>query len=125
MKNAIILNDSGDEIIRRTMGAYKIADMMRTDGWTVEVVDWSTRWTNEELKQFIDSLPFEIDMIGVSNLWMQDHIIIKQISFLKSQYPNVKIVMGGPKPYQRDFGAERSSRVSQFPSHSVSARDKF
>ena len=105
MKNAIILNDSGDEIIRRTMGAYKIADMMRTDGWTVEVVDWSTRWTNEELKQFIDSLPFEIDMIGVSNLWMQDHIIIKQISFLKSQYPNVKIVMGGPKPYQRDFGA--------------------
>ena len=40
MKNAIILNESGNEIIRRTMGAYKIADMMRTDGWTVEVIDW-------------------------------------------------------------------------------------
>jgi radical SAM superfamily enzyme YgiQ (UPF0313 family) len=106
MKNAIILNDSGDEIIRRTMGAYKIADMMRTDGWTVEVIDWSTRWTNEELKQFIDSLPFEIDMVGVSNLWMQDHVIIEQISYLKSEYPNAKIVMGGPKPYQRDFGAD-------------------
>ena len=106
MKNAIILNDSGDQIIRRTMGAYKIADMMRTQGWTVEVVDWSTRWTNEELKQFIDSLPFKIHMIGVSNLWMQDHIIIRQISFLKSEYPDVKIVMGGPKPYQRDFGAD-------------------
>ena len=104
--NAVILNDSGEEIIRRTMGAYKIADMMRADGWTVEVIDWSTRWSNQELKKFIDSLPYEIHMIGVSNLWMQDHVIIEQINYLKSQYPKAKIVMGGPKPYQRDFGAD-------------------
>ena len=40
MKTAIFFNDSGDQITRRTMGAYKIADMMRSDGWTVEVLDW-------------------------------------------------------------------------------------
>ena len=106
MKNAIILNESGNEIIRRTMGAYKIADMMRTDGWTVEVIDWVSRWDNEEIKKFIDSLPYEISLIGVSNLWMQDDMIIDKINYLKKNYPQAKILMGGPKPYQRDFGAD-------------------
>ncbi len=106
MKNAIILNESGNEIIRRTMGAYKIADMMRTDGWTVEVIDWVSRWDNEEIKMFIDSLPYEISLIGISNLWMQDDMIIDKIKFLKQNYPKAKILMGGPKPYQRDFGAD-------------------
>ena len=50
MKNAIILNESGNEIIRPTMGAYKIADMMRTDGWTVEVIDWVSVGTMKKLK---------------------------------------------------------------------------
>ena len=42
MKSAVIFNDSGESIIRRTMGAYKIADMMRIIGWDVEVIDWLT-----------------------------------------------------------------------------------
>ena len=100
MKNAIIFNDSGDEIVRRTMGGYKIADMMRNQGWTVEVLDWTTRWTNNEIKQFIDSLPYQLSMVGISNLWMKDDVVIEQIKFLKKEYPNIKIVMGGPKPYQ-------------------------
>ena len=91
--HAIILNDSGDEIVRRTMGGYKIADMMRNQGWTVEVLDWTTRWTNAELKQFIDSLPCELNMVGISNLWMKDDVVIEQIKFLKKEYPNIKIVM--------------------------------
>lgn len=106
MKNAVIFNDSGDEIVRRTMGGYKIADMMRNQGWTVEVLDWTTRWTNDEIKQFIDSLPYQLNMVGISNLWMKDDVVIEQIKFLKKEYPNIKIVMGGPKPYQRDFGAD-------------------
>ena len=49
MKNAIILNESGNEIIPTT-GAYKIADMMRMDGWTVEVIDWVSVGTMKKLK---------------------------------------------------------------------------
>ena len=106
MNYAVIFNESGDEIVRRTMGGYKIADMMRNQGWTVEVLDWTTRWTNDEIKQFIDSLPYQLNMVGISNLWMKDDVVIEQIKFLKKEYPNIKIVMGGPKPYQRDFGAD-------------------
>ena len=57
MKNAVIFNDSGDEIVRRTMGGYKIADMMRNQGWTVEVLDWTTRWTNDAVSYTHLTLP--------------------------------------------------------------------
>ena len=53
MNYAVIFNESGDDIIRRTMGAYKIADMMRSQSWTVEVIDWLSRWTDKEVKQFV------------------------------------------------------------------------
>jgi hypothetical protein len=106
MKNAIILNDSGSQMIRRTMGAYKIADMMRMEGWTVEVLDWIPQWSNEEIKKFIDSLPYDLDLIGISNLWMQDDMVCDKIAYLKENYPNAKILMGGPKPYQVDYGAD-------------------
>lgn len=106
MQTAIFFNDSGDQITRRTMGAYKIADMMRSDGWTVEVLDWITRWSNEEIKEFIDNLPFKVDLFGISNLWMQDDMIVEKIAYIKKHYPNAKILMGGPKPYQIDYGAD-------------------
>ena len=106
MKYAIIFNDSGKEIVRRTMGAYKIADMMRQQDWTVEVVDWISHWSNEEVKQFIDSLPYKLDLIAISNLWMADDMVIDKIQFVKKHYPDAKILMGGPKPYQKDYGAD-------------------
>ena len=105
-KTAIIFNDSGESIIRRTMGAYKIADMMRAVGWTVEVIDWLSYWSNDELKEFVNSMPYSIDLFAVSNLWMNDDMVIEKINFLKSQYPTAKVLMGGPKPYQRDYGAD-------------------
>lgn len=106
MHTAVIFNDSGDQIIRRTMGAYKVADMMRAMDWTVEVVDWVSNWTNDEVKSFVDSLPFKVDLFGFSNLWMHDDMVIDKISFLKETYPNSKIILGGPKPYQKDYGAD-------------------
>jgi hypothetical protein len=104
--NAIIFNESGNELIRRTMGGYKIADMMREDGWTIEVLDWTASWTNEEVKEFIESLPYKIDLFAFSNLWMQDLMVCDKIAFLKEHYPDIKILMGGPKPYQMDYGAD-------------------
>ena len=104
--NAIIFNESGVELIRRTMGAYKIADMMRADGWNIEVIDWTAHWTNEEVKEFIESLPHKIDLFAFSNLWMQDMMVVDKVSYLKEQYPNIKVLLGGPKPYQMDYGAD-------------------
>lgn len=103
---AVIFNDSGESIIRRTMGAYKIADMMRSVGWTVEVIDWISRWSNKEVKEFVDSLPYTVDLFAISNLWMNDELVLDKISFLKEQYPSAKLLMGGPKPFQRDYGVD-------------------
>ena len=54
MKYAVIFNDSGHDLTRRTMGAYKVADMMRKIGWTVEVIDWIEHWSDNEVQQFVD-----------------------------------------------------------------------
>jgi hypothetical protein len=105
-KTAIIFNDSGESIIRRTMGAYKIADMMRAVGWTVEVIDWLSRWSDAEVKEFVDSLPYKVDLFAFSNLWMNDELVLDKIDFLKREYSDSKIILGGPKPFQRDFGAD-------------------
>ena len=106
MNYAVIFNESGDDIIRRTMGAYKIADMMRSQSWTVEVIDWLSRWTDKEVKQFVDSLPYKVDLFAFGNLWMNDEMVLNKINFLKKEYPGAKILMGGPKPYQMDYGAD-------------------
>lgn len=105
-RTAIIFNDSGESIVRRTMGAYKIADMMRNVGWTVEVVDWLSRWSNNEVKEFVDSLSRKVDLFAISNLWMNDDLVIDKISFLKENYPDAKFILGGPKPFQREFGVD-------------------
>ena len=86
MKSAVIFNDSGESIIRRTMGAYKIADMMRIIGWDVEVSDWLAHWSNEEIKEFIDSLPQTPTLFAISNLWMNDEMVLKKIKFLNYNF---------------------------------------
>ncbi len=104
-KKAIIFNDSGTAITRRTMGAYKIAGMMRDLGWEVEVLDWITHWTNKQIAQFINDFG-KVDLFAFGNLWMEDEFVIDKIEFLKQNFPNAKYLLGGPKPYQQNFGAD-------------------
>lgn len=105
MKTAIIFNDSGDSVTRRTMGAYKIASMMRSKEWKVEVVDWVTKWSNEQLSIYLDKFE-KIDLFAFGNLWMDDAFVIDKIKFLKDRYSDAKYLLGGPRPYQQDFGAD-------------------
>jgi len=105
MKTAIIFNDSGDSITRRTFGAYRIASMMRDLGWNVEVIDWITRWSNEQILLFCKKFN-NIDLFAFGNLWMDDIFVIEKIKFLKDNFSNTKYLLGSPKPYQQDFGAD-------------------
>jgi len=105
MKTAVIFNDSGSSITRRTMGAYKIAGMMRDKGWNVEVIDWMTSWSNEQLTQYIIKFG-KVDLFAFGNLWMEDQFVIDKIKFLKNKFPGAKYLLGGPRPYQQDFGAD-------------------
>jgi hypothetical protein len=105
MKTAIIFNDSGGEITRRTMGAYKIADMVRSEGWNAEVVDWVSKWSNDQLSTYLDKFE-KIDLFAFGNLWMDDKFVIDKIKFLRDRYPGTKYLLGGPRPYQQDFDAD-------------------
>ena len=41
----------------RTIGAYRLATELRQFGYTVEVIDFLSKWTPEEVLQYIDSGP--------------------------------------------------------------------
>lgn len=105
MKTAVIFNDSGNSITRRTMGAYKIAGMMRDRGWQVEVLDWATKWSNEQILKYLERFS-NIDLFAFGNLWMEDTFVIDKIKLLKQHFSNSKFLLGSPKPYQQDFGAD-------------------
>ena len=105
MKTAIIFNESGKAITRRTMGAYKIAGMMRDKGWHVEVLDWITHWSDSQILEFVKKFG-KVDLFAFGNLWMEDDFVIDTIKFLKQNFPNAKYLLGGPRPYQQDFGAD-------------------
>lgn len=105
MKVAIIFNDSGSSITRRSMGAYKIANMLRDHGWTVEVADWLANWNNQQLEKLVSKFE-KIDLFAFGNLWMIDQLVIDTIDFLKKLSPTSKFLLGGPRPYQQDFGAD-------------------
>lgn len=105
MKTAIIFNDSGYSITRRSMGAYKIANMLRNDGWTVEVIDWLSYWDNHELLKFVEKFP-KVDLFAFGILWMTDEKVVETIDILKNHSPGSKFLLGGPRPYQQDYGAD-------------------
>lgn len=105
MKTAIIFNESGKAITRRTMGAYKIAGMMRDKEWHVEVLDWITHWSDSQILEFVKKFG-KVDLFAFGNLWMEDDFVIDKIKFLKQNFPNAKYLLGGPRPYQQDFGAD-------------------
>lgn len=105
MRTAIIFNDSGPQIIRRSLGAYRVSQMMRDAGWRVEVIEWAMHWSHEEILKYLSKFE-KIDMIGFGNLWMEDDFVADTIKFLKQHYKDTKFLLGSPKPYQRNFRAD-------------------
>ena len=61
-----ILTDSPPATSPRTIGAYRLATELRQSGYTVEVIDFLSEWTPEEVLQYIDSGPIPL-WIGFSS----------------------------------------------------------
>ena len=81
----------------RISGAYRIASVLRNEGWDCEVVDFVSAFTCEELKEITKSrITSNTKMIGFScffNGWFPR--LDDFCKWIKETYPNIKIVLGG------------------------------
>lgn len=89
--------------LERVGGAYRIATVLRREGWDVEVIDFFYRWNLEQLKELIKSRK-NIRWIGFSATWINystESVQDKMKSFLehiKSNYPDIVTLAGGQNP---------------------------
>lgn len=83
----------------RPGGAHRIATVLREEGWDVEVIDWSTYWTLDELKE-LAKLRINSNTVfcGFSSFFQHwDNHIEEFVIWLKQTYPQVKLIVGGSR----------------------------
>lgn len=81
----------------RPGGPYRIATILRDEGWDVEVVEYLDQWSPDEFKAFVDST------ITKSTLWVGFSYFFSYwapqfndyIDYIKNKWPHVKVVVGG------------------------------
>jgi radical SAM superfamily enzyme YgiQ (UPF0313 family) len=99
----LIFNVDKGHLLRRPAGAYRIAHFLREHGWDAEVIEFTTFWSLEQLKELckqrIDS---SVKFIGLSYLFVDEPIEQIEIfgTWFKSTYPDIKILLGSPNKYR-------------------------
>lgn len=83
----------------RTPASHRIATHLRSNGWDVEVLDFTLYWSFEELKEFFKSrITNKTKFIGFSFLYSftsENELIEKVCKYLKQKYPDIILIGGG------------------------------
>jgi radical SAM superfamily enzyme YgiQ (UPF0313 family) len=106
MKSIIFTGYERSGGVERVSGAYRIATVLRKEGWDVEVVDFFYTWSLEELKELVKSRyeNGKLKWIGFSATWINyssEQVQIRMMDFLqwiKINYPEMKTIAGGQNP---------------------------
>ena len=112
----ILLTDVYTEGWMRSAGAYKLATELRLAGYSVQVIDFTCRLTEEEtLKIFKKFITKETKILGVSDTFLYDDAnsifdqewMLPLIGEFKDRY-NFKVVLGGNRG-----GPARYSKIAK------------
>jgi radical SAM superfamily enzyme YgiQ (UPF0313 family) len=97
-------SDTNYTFLRGT-GAHRIATFLRAKGYQTEVVDYMLRWSLEDAQEICEKLVSDRTlMLGVSsNLFSDSEDFNKKLSWFKSRYPNIPIVVGGNNLLAREL----------------------
>jgi len=85
-----------DMMPHRFLGPHRIAHYLRNNGWDIEVVDFASFWTLEQLKNFIKSrIHKKTKFIGFGcwfGNWPENIDMLSH--WIKDYYPEIKIIYG-------------------------------
>jgi radical SAM superfamily enzyme YgiQ (UPF0313 family) len=115
--DVIILTNLYTAPFTKTIGAYRIADSLRRNGLTVQVIGMVVTFTNEELIETIESfIGDNTKIIGVSTTFFQEvnvkqmhatskegipDSLVEVLKKIKSMHPNLKLISGGAYSHQQ------------------------
>ena len=94
---------------RKGGGAKRIANHMKPYGWDIEVVEYYSFWSDEQIKEFLEKtvIPGTTKFIGFSYTWLSNDWRIEQkIKYIKSLYPDLLYLVGGQTPFETDLGVD-------------------
>jgi radical SAM superfamily enzyme YgiQ (UPF0313 family) len=103
MKAIIFTGYENSRGLERTSGPYRIATVLRNEGWDIEVIDFFYRWNLDQLKTLMQSRD-NISWIGFSCTWINysksaTHQLMEDfLTHVKELYPHIKILAGGQNP---------------------------
>lgn len=97
--HALIFAFNDIEFISRSSGAHRIATHLRSNGWDIEVVDFTEHWKLEELKEFTKSrITSKTKFLGISQFGINDYgksiTGVSFIEWVKKNYSDIKIILG-------------------------------
>jgi radical SAM superfamily enzyme YgiQ (UPF0313 family) len=113
--NVLIFTCVSGRLFQRAIGAYQVAGFLRQHGYSVQVVDFTDNFTEQELKKAVDLYVDETTLaVGVSTTFYShlenkfiaakktfDAIIPQELEnaivYSKEKFPKVKIVFGGSR----------------------------
>lgn len=104
--NVIFWNDCPELVIHRYIGPYKVSHYLRQHGFTSQVIDFVTYFSEDELYNLTTKfITTETLMIGVSMTFIGEFklekttpnltSIINVLARIKKEYPHIKFIAGG------------------------------
>lgn len=87
----------------RSMGAFELRRRIESHGYSADILDWFTYWTDDELKQMIShhftNEPNPVIAISTPFNTTDVHKIKPVLLWAKETYPNLKIIHGGSRTF--------------------------
>lgn len=97
MHHGIIIGGLSFKDIGRATGAHRIATTLRSQGWDIEVLDFMTSWTEDELEEFfrsrVSSRTVFLGYSYVFHTW--DEKFQNIFKNIRNKFPHIKIIVGG------------------------------
>jgi len=106
MFKCLIFNVSHNHF-SRTMGSYRIAHVLREEGWDCEVIQYTNYWTLDELQELVKSrVTSDTIFVGFSQMFNARLTpTVKQfVKWLKEYYPDIVLVHGTGSSPNEDAG---------------------
>jgi hypothetical protein len=81
----------------RPVGPYRVATVLREHGWTTDVLEWASRWTDEQLQEFCKkTISRNTVFVGFAYFYtFWDIKFDMLITWIREKYPHIKIIVGG------------------------------
>ena len=91
----------------RTSGTYKIAGVLMDLGWTVDVLDYITMWSESDLRAYLTrALRADTRILGVSHTLLPSARAKHLLGLARELAPDALLIAGGQTPFDTDLGAD-------------------